>query len=151
MQDLYKNLTEMCDYISDEIASANKKIKASGNKLTSGDLDYVDKLTHALKSIKTTKAMIEAEDDGYSYDGRNYDEGSSYARGRGRYAKRDSMGRYASENRMMRDGRSYGRMYDGRSYDDNMVAELRELMEDAPNQQMRQKFQDFISEIERMK
>ena len=56
------------------------------------------------------------------------------------------MGRYSSE------GRSYdNRMYDGRSYDGDMVSELRELMEEAPNNKIRQRFQQFISEIERMK
>ena len=136
MQDLYDNLTEMCEYISDEIATANKKIKASGNKLTSGDLDYVDKLTHALKSIKTTKAMMEAEE-GYGSDYRmpNY---ASYAT---RNMNRDSRGRYS---------RDMNPHY-ARSYDSDMVMELRELMEKAPNSQVRTKFQQFIDEVENMR
>ena len=130
MHDLYENLEELCETVSEEITSANDKIRSAGGKLTSGDVDYLDKLTHMLKSIKTTKAMM---DEGYSNDM------GSYAR------RRDGMGRYSRENRRSYDGKMY-------SYDDgNMVSELRELMNEAPNAQVRQKFQQFISDIERMK
>lgn len=138
MHDLYENLEQLCEVVSDEINEANDKIRQAGGKLSSGDLEYLDKLTHMLKSIKTTKAMMEAED-GYSWDDR-MDGTHSYRRGQ----KRDSMGRYSS--------RPYSRRsYDGRSYDGDMVSELRELMEEAPNNQIRQRFQQFITEIERMK
>lgn len=76
---------------------------ASKGELSAGSLDVVDKLTHAIKSIDTILAMEEA---GYSNEG-----GYSGARGRGRYAKRDSMGRYSSR------GGSYN-AYDDGSYDD---------------------------------
>lgn len=149
MHDLYENLEQLCETVADEIAEANEKVKSSGGKLSSGDVEYLDKLTHMLKSIKTTKAMMDAED-GYSSDNMGGSMTASYARGRGRNARRDSMGRYSSE------GRPYNRMmdnrsYDGMSYDGDMVSELRELMEEAPNNKIRQKFQQFISEIERMK
>lgn len=110
-------LYDLCGYISDEIEDANDKIRQAGGKLSAGDIDYIDKLTHALKSIKTTIAMVEADDE-YSYDdgmggGMSYARGGnqnnryggmrngSYARGgmgrgRGTNAKRDSMGRYSS-------------------------------------------------------
>ena len=145
MHDLYENLEQLCEVVSDEINEANDKIRQAGGKLSSGDLEYLDKLTHMLKSIKTTKAMMEAED-GYSWDdmGHMDSNNASYKRGRGTYAKRDSMGRYSSRP-------YYRRSYDGRSYDGDMVTELRELMDEAPNNQVRQKFQQFISEIERMK
>lgn len=145
MHDLYDNLEQLCETVADEISASNEKINAAGGKLTSGDVDYLDKLTHMLKSIKTTKAMIDAE--GYGWD--DMPDGSSrtmasYRAGRGRNAKRDSMGRYS------RDNGSYNNQYD-RSYDGDMIAELRELMEEAPNGKIRQRFQQFISEVERMK
>ena len=68
---------------------------------------------------------------GYSERG-----GSSYARGRGRYAKRDSMGRYSSRD----DGMSYARggrmggMRGGYSRDEGkhyMMEQLEEMMEEA--------------------
>lgn len=71
---------------------------------------------------------------GSSYEGGG---GSSYARGRGRNARRDSMGRYSSE------GYSMGG-------NEEMVQELREIMQDAPDEQTRMEFQRFIQKIEQM-
>ena len=45
----------------------------------------------------------------------------------------------------------YSRDMYPRSYDGDMVSELRTLMDEAPNNQIRQRFQQFISEIERMR
>ena len=152
MHDLYDNLTQLCETVSEELEKANDKVKSSGGKLSPSDVEYLDKLTHMIKSIKTTKAMMDAED-GYSSDMMGGSSRASYARGRGSNARRDSRGRYSSESRY--DGRSYDmpyeRMMDGRSYDGDMISELHELMEDAPNDRIRQKFQQFITEIERMK
>ena len=78
---------------------------AMKQKLTGGDLDMIWKLTDTVKNLD----KIEMLEDGNSYDGYSemreypYMGGSSYARGRGRYAKRDSMGRYSSEDRMTDD------------------------------------------------
>lgn len=142
--DHLKQLHELCDTISEAIAEANEKIRSGGGKLTAGDVDYVDKLTHALKSVKATISMIEDEDgaSGYypmSYDMSNrYSRNRSYARGRTN-ARRDSMGRYSG---------NYSR--ENYSRDGAMVDELRELMEDAPDEQTRQEFQKFIRKIEAM-
>lgn len=144
--DYMNDLHQMCETLSRELGEANDKIRKNGGKLSGSDLEYVDKLTHALKSIKTTMAMIEAEGEG-SYAGGSYTGGSyadgyggsygrmSYARGRGGNARRDSMGRYSSR---------------GYSRDQEMISELRELMEDAPDERTRQEFQRFISKIESM-
>lgn len=76
-----------------------KELEEMGSKgeLTAGTLDTVDKLAHAVKNLNK---IIEEYDEEYSgeMDGR----GRSYARGRGRNARRDSMGRYLS--RYSRDG-----------------------------------------------
>ena len=144
--DYLNDLHQMCETLSRELGEANEKIRQGGGKLSGSDLDYVDKLTHALKSIKTTIAMIEAEGDGSygdgSYASKNYADGyggsyrmNSYARGRGSNARRDSMGRYSSR---------------GYSRDSEMVSELHELMEQAPDERTRQEFQRFISKIEQM-
>lgn len=140
------DLHEMCEVLSRELGEANEKIRKNGGKLSGSDLEYVDKLTHALKSIKTTMAMIESEGEGSyadgSYTGGSYADGygGSYNRsyGRGSYARgrrRDSMGRYSSR---------------GYSRDQEMISELRDLMEDAPDDRTRQEFQRFISKIESM-
>ena len=69
--------------LCDELDEITKQGKINSRE----ELDVVDKLTHSIKSIDTIIAM---EDAGYSND--NY----SYARGRGRNARRDNMGRYSS-------------------------------------------------------
>jgi hypothetical protein len=144
--DYLNDLHEMCEVLSRELGEANEKIRQSGGKLSGSDLDYVDKLTHALKSIKTTIAMVEAEDGGSYSDGsyrmyphwNSYNDGmdnGSYACGRGRNARRDSMGRYSRN---------------GYSRDKEMVSELKEMMETAPDERTRQEFQRFITKIESM-
>lgn len=147
--DFEKDLHELCETLSREIGEANEKIRKAGGKLSAGDLEYVDKLTHALKSVKATIAMM--EDEGYSeyypmtsHDNRNmggtmYHGRSSRGSYQGSYARgprRDSMGRYS---RSYRDGYSRG---------SDMVDELRELMEDAPDDRTKAEFQRFITKIE---
>ena len=140
--DNIKDLNELCDTLSRAIATANEKIRNAGGKLSAGDSDYIDKLTHSLKSVKAVMKMDEEADmdDGYSgyprdgYSTRMYrSHDGSYGRGRGRYANRDSMGRYSSN-----DGYSRG----------NMVDELRDLMNDAPDADTRQELQNLIRKME---
>ena len=155
--DYMNDLHEMCETLSKELGEANMKVKSSGGKLSGSDLDYIDKLTHAIKSIKTTIAMEEA-DDGYSemypyvysYDN-NGDMGgmnrNSYAMGRGRgsNARRDSMGRYSS--------RGYSRDYSRRGYsrdNSDMISELQDIMEDAPDERSRQEIQKLITKMQSM-
>jgi hypothetical protein len=71
--------------------------------------------------------------DGDMNNGRSYADGRSYA-GR-RNARRDSMGRY------------YGRGY---SRAEGMVQELRDLMQDAPNDQVRHDLQRLVDKVESM-
>lgn len=117
--------------------------KYGNEELTAGSLEVVDKLSHAIKNIGKIIEMYEDEDYSNEYRGDSYRQGSyrgeSYRRGNGRrssrrggsYAqRRDSMGRYS------RDG--------------SMVEELRDLMEDAPNEKTRKEFEKFISKIEMM-
>lgn len=143
---------KLIEYIDDEIMSIEKK--AGNGKLSMQELQYIDTLAHAKKNLLKADEMEGGEDysnayndagysnrrysrrGGYSReDGASYD-GGSYARGRGPYAARDRFGRYSSA-----DG------YSMRSED--MVDELRELMERAPEDK-KQDFQRFIAKIERM-
>lgn len=121
---------------------AEKGQKAS--KMSAGDLEAIHKLTDTVKNI--LKIDMLEEESGYSEDGHYMGEGriygtsyesgyserggSSYARGRGRYAKRDSMGRYSRD-----DGMSYrGGMRGGYSRDDAksyMIEQIEEMMEEA--------------------
>lgn len=78
--EIRKDLEALCDIISEQIADLSRKIRNNG--MSGGDLDNLDKLTHTLKSIKAVLAM---ENDGYS----SRDHGSY------RGSRRDSMGRYS--------------------------------------------------------
>ena len=130
--DYIKDWYDLCETISKEIGEANDKIRNSGGKLTAGDIDYVDKLTHALKSIKTTIAMMESEG--------SYGDGMNYSRNGGSY-------RYSYNGRNYRRD---GRYSNGYSRAGDMVSKLHELMDDAPNDQIRQDIQRLISKAENL-
>lgn len=139
---LIDNLEELCEAVERDLEESNEKIRAAGGKLSAGDVEYVDKLTHTLKSIKTTLAMLEYDDeDGYSQrggmsyarDGRGgMRGGSSYARGR-MNARRDSRGRYSREG--------------GYSYAEDFHGMLEEAMMAAPNEQTREKLRRMMNEM----
>ena len=66
MENMVKDLHEMCDTLARALKEANEKLRNAGGKVSATDLEYINRLTHSLKSIKATIAMIEAEeDDGY--------------------------------------------------------------------------------------
>lgn len=139
-----------------------KELEEYGAKgeLTAGSLEIVDKLAHAIKNLDK---IIEKDEEGYSerggsyrggyaraqggnqgggnrggQDGRSPNRGGSYARqGRGMNARRDSMGRYSREGGYSRD--------EGR---EEMVMQLEDLMQDAPNQRIRSRIEQLIGEIE---
>lgn len=146
MHELY----ELKEMLCKELEEYGKK-----GELTTGSLDVVDKLAHTIKNLQKIIEKYEEEDysnasytRGGSYRGGSYAyedggmmgggsyEGGSYARGRGSNARRDSRGRYSSER--------------GYSRDEGMIMELRELMQDAPDERTRMEFQKFIQKIEQM-
>ena len=120
-------MEDLKDLLCAELEDYAEKGKKSG-KMSMGDLDSIHKLTDTVKNI--LKIDILEDESGYSEDGAymgegriygtSYDDGMrrgagySYARGRGRYAKRDSMGRYSRD--------------DGKAY---MMEQLEDMMEDA--------------------
>lgn len=149
MEKWLDDLYDLCETVSREIGEANEKIRAAGGKLSGADIDYIDKITHTMKSIKTTIAMAEAEEGGesgyYPYMGgygyRSYENGGgqSNRRGGGRSnQRRDSRGRYSRENR------GYSRA-DAR---EDFIEDVRELMQDAPDERTKMRFKEFIREME---
>ena len=77
----------------------DNKLQGGKAPMNSQDLENIDKMAHALKSIKTFDAMTGNSEYGDSYDG------ESYARGRSR-----TTGRYVSRDGYSREG-SYDRRY----------------------------------------
>ena len=58
MKGLYLILDELGEMTGKKLMEAKEKARAAGG-LSCGDIDYLDKLTHAMKNIVTVKAMIE--------------------------------------------------------------------------------------------
>ena len=165
-------LYELCETINMELESCNEKIRHANGKLTGSDVEYLDELTHTLKSIKAVIAMLEAEDSGYSghfWDGRYYFDGGtsmegssnrgSYGNGsyegggssgRGSYEGGSSNGSYgrgrgrgANRDRMGR----YAERYSRADANEDFKAELEELMNKAPDEQSRKKIEKLMQEM----
>lgn len=124
-------MDKLIGFVCDELDELERKASKDG-KLSMAEVQYLDTLAHTKKNLMKAEEM--GEYSGRSYDdrrsygsyGRSYD-GRSYAR------RRDSMGRYS-------------RGYSG----DEMIDELRELMEKAPDEHTKREFKKFIEKIESM-
>lgn len=150
-------MDDLKDLLCAELEDYAEKGKKA-NKMSAGDLEAIHKLTDTVKNIM--KIDVLREEAGYSEDGHYMGEGriygtsyesgyserggSSYARGRGRNARRDSMGRYSRDSGMSYDddmsyarggrGGNRGGMRGGYSRDDGkhyMMEQLEEMMEEA--------------------
>lgn len=137
-------LIELKEKLCDELEQYN------GKEISKSNLEIIEKLSTTVEKLGKIIEMAEESegyssmnggsyDRGYSRDGRMYyNNRSSYARngrGRGSNARRDSMGRYSSGNY---------------SYNDEVVTGLRELMDDAPDEQTRRELEKVVTKIERM-
>lgn len=130
---------KLCEYIDKELEELEHKAGV-GQKLSAGEIQYGDMLAHFKKSLLTNDAM-EGYDDEYSNDNRAMRDNrsmrsmrvNSMARGRGSNARRDSMGRYSRDDAL-----------------DDMVDELEELMEKAPDEQTKKEFRRFINKVQAM-
>lgn len=138
---------KLCEYIDDELMELENKVDKTG-KLSNAEVEYGKELAKFKTALLTNAAM---EDEGYSgryWDGRYYYDGEpgmdgtmnrdgrmSNARGRGSRAKRDAMGRYSSRGYSRADAK------------EDMIDELEELMEKAPDEHTRKKFERFIAEM----
>lgn len=92
---LYGELDNLCYVLEGELSTVNDKLESAGGKLSGEDISYIDKITHAIKSIKTTMAMLDGDYGDSGNYGRTY-RGAYGARGRN--ARRDSMGRYSRDD-----------------------------------------------------
>lgn len=143
--DLMKELYEAKETVGNEIGDLNKKIRNNGGKITGADVDLLDKLTHSMKSLATTCAMLEAEEEGYSghympmpygysRNGNGYSRnGNDHSGNGGGYSRR-----YSRESR---DG--YG--YSGKG---DMTDQLRQMMDEAPDDLTRREIQKLMERME---
>lgn len=159
------------EMLMNELYEYEEKAKRMTNgKISTQELEKIHKLTDTVKNIDKIE-MLEG-DEGYSEDGAYMGEGriygTSYARGRGRNARRDSMGRYSSEDGMSYEGNSYrGSSYarggqggnkggnmggrGGYSRDgakEMLVEKAEEMLEMANDPKERRMIEKFIDELE---
>lgn len=152
--DHYRNILDVYD----------QAVKEKTRNISASDLEdpqcaeHLDYLLHSVKSLKTIIAMDEASeggsygrgyrDGGYRNGGYRDGNGGGYtdggygdggnrggygARGRGRNASRDSMGRYTHGDER-----------------EEFISRLEELMETAPNEQMRSAAKQALHEAQRV-
>ena len=116
------------DMLIDELEKYGDK-----NDLSPGDLAIVDTLAHSIKNL--CKVIEDSETSEYSGDmGRNrgsyrYDDGMSNAR----RARRDNRGRYSTED--------YSRAAD------DVIGQLEDMLESAPDDRSRPKIRELIREM----
>ena len=137
----YEDLEEVCHTLGMKLQEYNDRIRKDGGNVTESDLKILDMLTHAIKSVKTTMAMMDSS----SYEGGSYGNGRSYGNGgmsgryynrsggRGRYADRDSMGRYSGADQY-----------------EEIITQLQDIMQEAPDDQTRKEFEKLIRKLENM-
>lgn len=134
---------KLYEYVCDELKSLEKK--AERGNLSMQEVQYADTLAHLKKNLMKADEMMEDEYGEYSmayYPMTSYAEegggrgnrGGSYARGRGGNVRRDNMGRYSRE-------RGYSMA------ENNFRMDLEELMEDAPNEQIKRKMRELMQEM----
>ena len=149
---------KLIEYACDKLDELDKK--AEKGNLSMSETEYAEVLSSLRKNLlkgdilydevmemdgEYSGAMRPMSDMGGTYRGgsynRNRDGGMSYARGdgrgRGRNAKRDSMVRYSSERGYSRDGQE-------------MADQLRDLMEDAPDESVRRDIERLLRKVEQM-
>lgn len=154
------------EMLMNELYEYEEKAKKMPNgKLSTQELEKIHKLTDTVKNIDKIE-MLE-DDEGYSEDGHYMGEGriygTSYARGRGRNARRDSMGRYSRDDGMSYDGGSYARGGQGgrggnrggssygMSYDgakEHLMDKAEEMLEMTHDPKERRAIEKFMRELE---
>lgn len=148
-----------------------KNLEEYGRKkdLKAGDLDVIDKLSHSIKNLDKVIEKYEEEEysgargrgsnarrdsrgryssamgmmdrDGYSMRGDYSNERGGYSNERGGYSN-ERGGNYSNRSEYSNRG--------GYSRNSNMIMDLRELMEDAPDERTRMEFDKFIRKMESM-
>lgn len=149
-------MDKMIEFVCEQLEDLEKK--AAKGSMTMPEVQYADTLAHLKKNLLKSEEMMAEMDGEYSGNmgGMSYQRGGqggnrggsyrgsyegSYARGNGRgrgsNARRDSMGRYSSERGYSRDPQE-------------MADQLRDLMEDAPDETVRRDIERLLRKVEQM-
>ena len=147
--DLLKEVYELKETVGHKIAQANKKIRANGGDIENDDIEMIDELSHSLVSLVKSCMMLEAEEGGgyseryapmwnpgisYGYMGQETRENYSRAGG-------GNNGGY-SRNRYSREYRN------GYSRAGDMTDQLRQMMDEAPDETTRMEIRKLMDRME---
>ena len=122
MENIMDSIYEMKENVAHEIGDANDRIREAGGKINLQDLDAIYKLSKSAMALVTTCAMLKEEEEG---------EDGGYSGNRGGYSRND--GRY-SRNGYSRNG--------------DMGEQLRQMMEDAPDDLTRMEIKKLMDRME---
>lgn len=120
-----KLMNELEDY-SENSKFSKEDVEAI--KYTASAIDHICNILETADDEEYSMAM------GSDYDGsymRGNNPGMNYARGRGRNARRDSMGRYSRAG-------------------EDLAAQLRDMMQDAPDERIRSEIERLANKVEQM-
>ena len=149
------------EMLMNELYEYEEKAKKSSGSVSTQELDRIHKLTDTIKNIDKIEML---EDGGYSEDtdfmgegrmyGTSYDGGSSYARGRGRNARRDSMGRYSRDSGTGGNmggnpgGGNYSRNYSRDGAVEHMMDKMDTMLRNAESEEERRAIRKCMKLIE---
>ena len=156
-----ETLHKLCEALMEELEEYSKKIEKSDG-MSAGDLEAIDKLTHALKSTKTTIAMMESGEEGgnsyrsgnsnrympwygsVSYEGGqgggSSNRGGNSNRGNMSYARGGRGNNPTGRNQYSRNG--------GYSYaEEEFEMVLQEALNAAPDEHLREKLQRIMDDM----
>lgn len=143
----------------------DKAARNADGKISENEIQKIHVITDTVKNIDKIEMLEGSEGSSYGSDwegeGRIY--GTSYARGRGSNARRDSMGRYAYNDGSYRNGggirggnrSSYNYPYYGDGYSredgkEEMTRKLREMISEAQSEEERNAIRHCIHAIEEL-
>lgn len=134
---------KMIEYIQRELEEIEQK--AAKNRLSMSEIEYADKLAHLSKNLLKTDELMSG-----GYSGDTYKDGTRHYPMDGAYVgareeiRRDSRDRYSRADYPI-----YAR--DGYAMDNHeIVGQLRDIMNSAPDERTRMEFQTFIKKMEQM-
>ena len=143
-----KSIDRLKDMLCEELDQLSEVESLNGEIL-----EMIWKVSDTIKNLEKIK-MLENK---HGHDGASYYGDSSYARGRGRNARRDSMGRYSSEMDYSEDGYSeddysedmHSRNYSRHDAKNSMMHKLGEMMRVASSDE-KKILEDTMKKLDRV-
>ena len=134
MEKKLDTMYDLCEVVDKELEELNEKIRMNGGQISDREIKWLKDLTESAKNIK---CIIEKLEEHEGYSGTNLDNrpigrmrtiGDMSRRRSG--TRRDSMGRYTRDDARV-----------------EFIDEAEELMNRAPDEQTRMKFERMLNEL----